>query len=215
MTVRTRKPVLTRCFQLVVLVAVAASGIFPASASFHTFQINELYSNASGSVQFIELLEGFGVNGQQFLSGHKLSATQGSTTRTFTFPTDLPSSATAGKHVLIATPAFASLGIVTPDFIVPAGFLFTHGATVDYAGVDSVTYSALPVDGVSSLSRSGTTGVNSPTNFAGESGTIGAPPPPPPPSAPSAVPTLGNAAIAVLCILLLALARRRRARIGS
>ena len=216
MTVRTRRTVYTRCFRRVLLIAVvAASGVLPAFASFHTFQVNELYSNASGSVQFIELLEGFGVNGQQFLSGHKLTATQGATTRTFTFPTDLPSSTTAGKHVLIATPAFASLGIVTPDYIVPAGFLFTNGATVDYAGVDSVTYSALPVDGVSSLSRSGTTGVNSPTNFAGQSGTIGAPPPPPPPpSAPSAVPTLGTAAIAVLCILLLAMARGRRARAG-
>jgi hypothetical protein len=52
-------------------VVVAASGIFPASPSFHLFQINEFYSNASGSVQFIELLEGFGANGQRFLTGRR------------------------------------------------------------------------------------------------------------------------------------------------
>jgi len=212
MTVRMRKTVFTRSFQVIMLMAVAASGIFPASASFHTFQVNELYSNASGSVQFIELLEAFGANGQQLLSGHTLRVTQGSTVRTFTFPNDLPSGATAGKHVLIATSAFAALGIVTPDYIVPAGFLFTNGATVDYAGVDSVTYGALPVDGVSSLNRNGTTGVNSPTNFAGQSGSIGAPPPPP--SEPLAVPTLGNGAIVALCILVLVMILRRRARDG-
>jgi hypothetical protein len=211
MTVRMRKTVFTRSFQVIMLIAVAASGIFPASASFHTFRVNELYSNASGSVQFIELLEAFGANGQQFLSGHTLRVTQGSTVHTFTFPNDLPSGTTAGKHVLIATSAFAALGIVTPDYIVPAGFLFTNGATVDYAGVDSVTYGALPVDGVSSLDRNGTTGVNSPTNFAGQSGSISAPPPP---SEPLAVPTLGNGAIVALCILVLVMALRRRARDG-
>ena len=214
MAIRKLNTVSTRSFvTLMLIVAVAASGIFPAFGSFHTFQLNELYSNASGSVQFIELVEGFGANGQQFLAGHTLSVAQGTTTRTYTFPNDLPSGNTAGMHVLIATPAFAMLGIVTPDYIVPAGFLFTNGATVNYAGVDSVSYGALQVDGVSSLNRSGTTGVNSPTNFAGQSGTISAPPPPPP-AAPSAVPTLKNGAIAALCILLLVMALRQRARDG-
>jgi len=212
MAIRKLNTVSTRTFvTLMLVVAFAASGIFPAFASFHTYQLNELYSNASGSVQFIELVEGSGANGQEFLAGHTLSVTQGTTTHTYTFPNDLPSSNTAGTHVLIATPAFAVLGIVTPDYIVPAGFLFTNGGTVDYAGVDSVSYSALPVDGVSSLNRSGTTGVNSPTNFAGQSGTISAPPPPPP-ATPSAVPMLQDGAIAALCILLLVMALRQRAR---
>jgi hypothetical protein len=92
-------------------------------------------------------------------------------------------------HRRIATAGFAALGIVTPDYIVPAGFLFTDGATVNYAGVDSVTYGALPVDGTSSLNRSGMMGVNSPTNFAGQSGTINATPPP----AAVSVPTLQGA----------------------
>jgi len=192
-------------------VALAAMAIAPASASFHTFQINELYSNRSGSVQFIELLEGFGVNGEQFLSGHTLSVIQEATTHTFTFPNNLPGSATAGAHVLIATPAFAALGIVTPDYIVPPGFLFTSGATVNYAGVDSLTYGALPIDGVSSLGRNGTTGPNSPSNFAGQSGTVS----PAQQPAAAAVPTLWNGAVAALSVLMLIMACRRRAREAS
>jgi hypothetical protein len=189
-------------------VVLAVIAIVPASASFHTFQINEIYSNRSGSVQFIELLEGFGVNGQQFLSGHTLTITQGATTHTFTFPNNLPGSTTAGAHVLIATPAFAALGIVTPDYIVPPGFLFASDATVNYAGVDSVTYGSLPADGVSSLGRSGTAGPNSPSNFAGQSGTIG----PAASAAAAAVPTLWNGAVAALSVLMLIMVRTTHSR---
>jgi hypothetical protein len=195
----------------VLALAIVAGGVSPVSATFHTFQLNELYSNASGSVQFIELLEGFGVDGQKSLTGHTLTVTQGPITHSYTFPNDLPSDATARKHVLIATPAFAALGIVTPDYIVPAGFLFINGATIDYAGVDSIAYAALPADGVSSLNRAGTTGVNSPTDFAGQTGTITAPPPPPP-AGPSGVPTLWSGAIAALSMLLLVMGITQRAR---
>ena len=154
--------------------------------SFHLYQINELYSNADGSIQFIELKVG-NFNGESFLQGQTISVTQGSatspppppytyaigdTTHTYTFTSNLPSTLTANTSVLIATQGFANLGIVKPDYIVPSGFLFIDGGTVNYAGVDSVTYSALPTDGTSSINRSGTIGVNSPTDFAGFTGTI-------------------------------------------
>jgi hypothetical protein len=42
---------------------------------------------------------------------------------------------TVGKHVLIATPGFASLGLVTLDYVVPAPFLFPGGGTLNYAGI--------------------------------------------------------------------------------
>ena len=184
---------------------LAASAITTASASFHTFQVNELYTNADGTVQFIELHEAFRANDEQFLSGHVITATQGATTHTFTFPNDLPSANTAGRYVLIATPAFAALGIVTPDYVMPAGFLFVAGAsTVDYADVDALTYPPLPTDGVQSLNRDGTTGTNSPTNFAGQSGSISAPPPPPPPPpvGGNTIPTLNRWGIAALILAL-------------
>ncbi|MFN7086248.1 MAG: calcium-binding protein, partial [Burkholderiales bacterium] len=139
--------------------------------SFHLYQINELFSNADGSVQFIELTVG-PANGESFWQGLPISVTQGGTTHSFTFPANLPGTATADTSVLIATQGFANLGIVTPDFIIPAGFLFTGGGTVNFAGVDAVTYAALPTDGSSSVNRAGVAAVNSPTNFAGATGTV-------------------------------------------
>src|SRR3990172_391829 len=144
--------------------------------AFHLYDINELYSNPDGSVQFIELAVG-NVDGESFWQGHTISVTQpadsgyGTTTHSFVFPSNLPSSATANTKVLIATQGFANLGIVTPDFIVPSGFLFFDGGTVNFADADSLSYSALPTNGTLSLNRNGTTGTNSPTNFAGVTGT--------------------------------------------
>jgi hypothetical protein len=194
-------------------VFVLGSWASTVQATFHTFQIDELYSSPDGMVQFVELHEAFGFNGQQFFAGQALTSTQGATTRVFTFATDLPDGLTAGKRVLIATPGFAALGIVTPDYIVPAPFLFPGGGTLDFAAVDSLTYPALPADGVSSLDRSGTTGVNSPTNYAGETGSIGPPAPPAPPAAVFGIPALGAPGLVALALLLLAatvLIRRSR-----
>ena len=91
---------------LCLLAAVSAS---PVAASFHTFQLNEFYSNADGSIQYVELKEGFGANGQLFLGGRAITSTQGGTTHTLVFLTDLPSVITANKSVLIATPGFAPM----------------------------------------------------------------------------------------------------------
>lgn len=196
--------------------AVVLMASRPAQASFHLFQINELYSNASGTVQFVELKEAFGANGENFLSGHTLTFTQGGTTHTFTFPNDLPSTNTANANVLIGTSSFAGLGVVMPDYVIPDGFLLTNGGTVDYAGVDSVTYASLPTDGVTSINRNGVTGVNSPTNFAGQTGSITPTPPfpPPPLPGPSAIPVLSDWGLGVLTIALLAAALLSRLRIA-
>jgi len=176
-----------------------AGGGGHAEASFHTFVIDELYSSPDGMVQFVELHEAFGFNGQNFLMAHALTSSQGATTRTYSLPANLPNASTAGKRVLIATPAFAALNIVTPDYIVPAPFLFPNGGKLDYAGVDVFLYPALPADGVSSLRRTGATGTNSPTNYAGQSGSI---PPPALPTIVTPVPGLGREALAVLVALL-------------
>jgi hypothetical protein len=197
------------------LAAVFTAATFGAGAgaSFHTFQISELFSSPDGNIQFVELHEYLGFNGEQFLAGHTLTSKHGATTRTYTFPTNLPDGNTANKHVLIATAGFAALGIVTPDYVVPTPFLFPGGGTIDYAGVDIVNYPALPTDGVSSLDRTGAVGINSPTNYAGQTGSIG---PPAPPAAAMGVPTLGAATLLALSALVafgaLAAFGRRRAR---
>jgi hypothetical protein len=156
------------------LIALATAS---ASASFHTFALKELYSNADGSVQFIVLTEVSGFDGQEFLKNHMITSMQGAIQNAVTFPNNLPSGLTANHSFLIATPAFAALGLVTPDYVMPAGFLFTNGGTVNYAGADQATYAALPTDGVNALYTDGTTRPNLATNFAGATATVAAGPP--------------------------------------
>jgi Repeat of unknown function (DUF5648) len=152
---------------------------FPVHASFHTFRINEIYSNAEGTIQFVELKESAGASGQNFFSGNTLVSANGSSQQTFVFTRNLPSSATAGKSVLIGTQGFAALGLVAPDFIVADGFLFQPAGSINFADVDTVSYNQLPGDGTTSINRNGVPQTNSPQNFAGQTGTI--------PGAPSGV----------------------------
>jgi hypothetical protein len=72
----------------------------PAAAAFHLFRINEVYSSADGTVQFVELKEATGSDFESFWMGNALTSTQGATVRTFVFPTNLPSTSTASKSVL-------------------------------------------------------------------------------------------------------------------
>jgi hypothetical protein len=150
---------------------VALLGISQAAnASFHLWQINELFSNADGTVQFIEL--SVSASGENLLAGQMItSSSPGHTTNTFTFPSNLLFD-TANKTFLIGTQGFAALNVVAPDYTVPNGFLYTKDGTVNYAGLNSLDYPALPTDGILSLSRNNTTGVNSPKNFAGATGTV-------------------------------------------
>lgn len=165
----------TALIAYVVLAATFLACATSARANFHLWQINEVYSNQSGSVQFVELTTIFG--GQEVLLNHTITCTQGGTTRTFTFPSNL-AAGTANKKFLIATPAFAALGIVTPDYIMPEGFLFTGKATLNFGESASVlAYAALPTDGTQSINASGVAGANSPTNYAGVTGSISSAPP--------------------------------------
>jgi hypothetical protein len=158
-----------------------------AIAEFHTYQIEQIYSNASGTVQFIVMHESQGQSQEYFWAGNKISS---SVPMSYTFPSNLPVGAmcgpygcgyaqisTAGTRVLIATQGFADLGILAPDFVIPNGFLSTAGGTLNYAGVDQVTYGALPSDGVNAVNRSGARMANLATNFAGNSASVAAPSP--------------------------------------
>ncbi len=184
------------------LIALVGSLLLPSTshAGHHLWKFTQLYSNAGGSVQFMQLFTSDsgepGVGPFTITSGGN----------TFNFVTNLPSSATANTWILIATSNFAGLkGGVTPDYVIPAGFLATGGGTLNYAGVDSWSYGAVPTDGVHSLMRDGTTGVNAAINFAGQAGSV---------SLATSVPALPTVGIGLLVgALLLAgsgLLRRRR-----
>jgi hypothetical protein len=159
-----------------------------AWAEFHTFQIEEVFSNADGTLQYVVLHEALGMNGESFLAGHTLTSTSGGTTNTLVFPTNLPgggcsyygctSSPTADARVLIATQGFAALGLVTPDYVIPNGFLALTNGTINYAGVDQVTYMTLPTDGTSAINRNGGMLQNLATNFNGQTGSVSAAPAP-------------------------------------
>ena len=141
-----------------------ALATLPASAAFHLWSFNEIYSNADGTVQFIELTTG--ADNQQFTAGHTLTSTAGMVTNTYNVTTSLPGSS-LNKRFLFGTAGFAALGLVQPDYIIPNNFIFAGGGTLNWAGFDNWTYGPLLTDGENSLNRSGVTGPNSPTNFAG------------------------------------------------
>jgi hypothetical protein len=147
--------------------AVGLIAATSAQAAHHLWDFTEIFSNASGSVQYVEMF--CTAAGEDQLGLY--SITTG--THTLNFVTNLPSSATANKWLLVATSNFAGVsGGIPPDYIVPANFFPTGGGTLNYAGIKIWNYGAVPTDGTHALKRDGTTVVNSPTNFAGQSGSV-------------------------------------------
>lgn len=144
-----------------------------ALALFHFADIVEIYSNADGTIQFIEMR--MTSNSQNLLTGHDFT----SNGKTFPIPTNLSSTATLNKNWLMATSGFAALpGAVTPDYIIPDNFFSISGDTLTLVGGvnpdSSVTFglNVLPIDGLLSMNASGATATNSPTNFAEQTGEI-------------------------------------------
>ena len=151
---------------LILLVLVLGSSL--ARADHHLWMINEVYSNADGTVQFIEFSTT--VSGQGVLSGRTLTASDGgSVSNSLNFTGNL-SGETANRTFLVATARFTSLTGLQPDFTIPAGFLPLRGGTVNFAnGVSVLTYSAgqLPLNGVQSINSNRLPQDASPKNFAG------------------------------------------------
>jgi hypothetical protein len=157
------------------------SGI--AEAAFHLWKIQEVYSNADGSVQFVELRAPDTLDGadEHLVSGHRIISSANS----FRLPNSLPTSISSrNRTFLVATPGFAALpGAVTPDFTFEAAnFFSTVADNIRFDSLDSFIFSMgqLPTNGV--LSRVDKTPfaatsmfenqVNSPTNFAGATGSL-------------------------------------------
>ncbi len=163
---------------LAVSCLLAAAAAF---AMFHLFVIDEIYSNADGTIQFIVLScpPAFCVNGENVWGGQVLISAGSTGPKNFPFPTNLPSGSTAGKKVLVATQGFAALGLVAPDYTIPNGFIPISNGLVNYAGVDQISYMSLPTDGTNALYRDGTTRQNLATNFAGASASVVPAGPPP------------------------------------
>lgn len=119
---------------------------------------------------------------------------------------------TAQGYLLLGTAGFAALpGAPTPDHIIPDGFFDTDEDTLLYwtygTGDLLFTSGELPLDGITSLHRSGATSRNSPTNFADEQGWVDA--------RASSVPASSYWALVIMAALLLGggavLMKRRQA----
>ncbi len=144
-----------------------------ARATFHFYDIQEVFSNSDGSVQFVELFTTF--DGQQFVNGQRIVASQDGSSNTFTFVGNGPTP-TGDRHLLIATATFEAACGIVPDYILPDNFLFDPDGTVNFVSANTVSYTTLPLDGKTSLSFPGeTTGTNSPKNHAGDTCSIEAP----------------------------------------
>jgi len=150
-----------------------------ATARFHLWQITEVYSNADGSVQFVELANNADL--EDLTATHTVA----SNSETYTIPSNLGTTSTANHHLLFATPAYASApGAVPPDFtfnpLAPpsATFMSRSADTINFGnGLNTFSYAAgeLPTNGELSLNEAygsnvRTVASNSPTNFAGQIG---------------------------------------------
>jgi len=181
----------------VVAIVCLALSAHTALAAFHQWDIKEIFTNHDGTVQFIELQTPASfATGENFLFGHSIKATStvggmAMPTVTYSFPNMNPVGNTGNKHLLIATPLFqAQTGNVTPNYsTLPTNFFVPNADSITFnfaenSDIVTLAGNVIPTDGVHSVTDANlfglanfVAGVNSPTNFAGQSGSINIPPP--------------------------------------
>jgi hypothetical protein len=163
---RTRTAALGACLLL-------GSWAVPVRAGQHTWRVSEVFSNAKGTIQYVELKESQGGDSEGGVGNGSIA----SSTKNFSWSHGVLAN-TANKYYLVATQAFAALpGAPTPDVIISAGnlpFFFAPGGdSVSYSVYDTCTFGAIPTDGTHSYDcLTASTGLNSPTNFAGATGSV-------------------------------------------
>jgi hypothetical protein len=174
-----------------VLLAVVLGGFGPQAvrATFHEIDVNEVYSNADGTIQYVELISRF-VNQTNLAPVHIVArnADGTQTTLLFDFTATFSGSLNNGDTLLIATPDFEAVAGFAPDFLMPPGSLisFPSGRVLYETDngvfiVDAAAYGdytadntgfgqaavALPCDGAHSLTRvSSSTPLNNAVDFA-------------------------------------------------
>lgn len=141
-----------------------------ADASFHDWRIDQIFSDSTGKVQYIQLGE-VTDPGENFLAGQVLS----SNAKSFTFPANLPDLDTTGRLMLIGTSSYSKqTGAVTPDYVIPDNFFDPFGDSLNYANVSQFTFTSaqLPKDGNLALNADFSTARNHQKNFLNIEGSI-------------------------------------------
>jgi hypothetical protein len=161
------------------IAALSATTLFgtPVRAAFHFWELKEIFSDSTGTLQFIEMFTTSG--SEQFVNGQVISVDDITFTLNnfFNIPGSPLAGSTANKHLLFGTSGIAAASGVTPDYIIPDNFLFLNGGTINFFGTNSGSYSALPLDGTMSRAWAGGDFINSPTNYAGDVGQVVVPEP--------------------------------------
>lgn len=163
---------------LIMAIGVTMAFAPSARAAFHLWNITEIYSNASGTLQFIEMhdandFENF-VNGQTI----EVNNLANTLTNTFVIPGSALPGNTSNRSLLFGTAGIQAAGGPAPDYIIPAGFLFTQGGQIGFFGANGGSYTALPTDGALSRTWQGGDALNTPTNYAGQTGFVNGVPEP-------------------------------------
>ncbi len=153
------------------------------SAGIHTWRVTEIFSNADGTIQFIELTECCGGAGELGVNGGTII----SNAHSFDMIGLGVAGPTSNKSVLIASQGFADLcGAPTPNYIIPNGMmpqffsLTADNVRFEVYGNIQFTAGQLPLDGINSLHRAVSgpapnnpfVAPNSPRNYAGVVGAI-------------------------------------------
>jgi MYXO-CTERM domain-containing protein len=154
-------------FWPIALFVISAMAL-PARATYHTYRFAEVYSNATGTIQFIMLHESFNAAGQNLLSeAPDIFSFTGTNTveHDFTIPNNLPNTSTANTFVLFGTAGYNALpGAPHTDYIIPNNFFNPAGDSLQYGStgpdgiVDTITFGALSSDPTQALFRTGITG---------------------------------------------------------
>jgi hypothetical protein len=166
-----------------VLFALATfSFALPAYASSHSWRFNEFYSSPDKQVQFIEMQEISGLNNETQIQDGWYASDTFNLSHTQLLGSSL-AFGTADKKFLVGTESYAALpDVPTPDFIVPDGVIEPSGDTIIWWFYQTLTIptETMPSDGTDALHLVNaadpelgfTVGPNSPTNYAGETGTV-------------------------------------------
>src|SRR5262245_7186388 len=164
--------------RIAILVAVALLVLSPvaAIAGIHTWRVGEVFSNADGTIQFVELVESGGGNFETGVSNGGVSSNAGP--KNFNW-SSTPVANTAFKRYLVGSQTFANLTGAPPvDAIMPLSvlpFFFQPSAdTVNFLVYDSCIFAAIPTNGLGSRNCESDTNqtANSPTNYAGAAGSV-------------------------------------------
>jgi len=173
------KPVLFGKQMRIALVAAAALlQATSATAGTHTWDVVEVFSNVSGTIQYVELLDKGTGGGEVGVGIGSLS----SNTQSFSWSNGAVTPPTNGRSYLIATAEFAALpGAPVPDVIIPADkvpFFDKFGDTVAFGAYDTLVFGPVPIDGINSFDVSAGVGPNTPQNYdmIDEAGNVSAPP---------------------------------------